>query len=102
MNTFATVALLNSAGGAAQVNGMALLEPVLGFSTAYSVGEEVWAGRTYSRSILTFVTSSTDTFECFGPDAEGNLVSLGTLNAGWVLTFGDLGSASGAARIYPK
>jgi len=102
LNIFATVALVNAIvdPDVTEDAGMVILEPSLGFATAYGIGEPVWNSRAFSRSILVFVTGSTDTLECFGPDANDELVSLGTLDAGWTLLQGDLGSSGGAARIY--
>lgn len=81
------------------VGGQVILQTALGFGTAYAVGQPVWGSLASSFAILTFLTGE-PAVECFGPDANGLLVSLGTLPAGWVVTQGDLGSEGGAARIY--
>lgn len=94
-----TVTAVNALTPASETNGVALLVPPLGFATAYGIGEPVWNSRAFSRAFLIFVTGA-PALECFGPDANGELVSLGTLDAGWTLLQGDLGSSGGAARIY--
>lgn len=92
---FATVALVNAETPSTHINGKLTLTPTLGFGTGYAVGEDVWGALGTDFVELTFISSSTAQVECFGPDANGKLVSLGTLDAGWIVTIGNAGSGSG-------
>ena len=89
------------ANATGEEGGSVILQTALGFGTAFQLGDPVWGSLSASFAILTFLTGE-PALEAFGPDAEGNLVSLGTLPAGWVVRQGDLGSDNGAARIYDR
>lgn len=104
LNVFATVAAVNAIVdvGASEAAGMVVLQPALGLSTAYRVGEDVWGSHTVTRAVLVFVTGSTEQLNCFGPDASGKLVNIGLLDAGWQLLQGDIGSEDGHARRLPR
>ncbi len=89
---------------ASVANGMLILQPPLGFGTAYGIGEPVW-GETTSYAVLMYVSSldvAGNEVEAFGPDASGNLVSLGEITPGWIPIYGDLGNDKGVARDIPN
>lgn len=99
LTNFTTVAGVNAQDETALVNGKCTLTPALGFGTAYAVGEDVWGGFSSKFVELTFnaaAEAAGEQVECFGPDANGKLVSLGTLDAGWIVTYGNAGSDKGA------
>ena len=86
------------ADAASYEGGQVMLRPANGFGTAYAVGETVWGSLAPSPfAILAYNAAITGTIECFGPDDNGKLESLGTLPAGWVVVYGNVGSDEGAS-----
>ena len=95
MDVEVTVAAVD-ADATAYVGGQVILQTALGFGTAYGLGEAVWGGDRSGFLILTFLTGE-PAVECFGPDANDELVSLGTLPAGWSVSHGDPGRIEGGS-----
>lgn len=72
--------------------GKGIIKPYFGFGTAYGIGQPVWKkGSPFV--FVSFCEALRDIpgVEGFGPDKNGNLISLGTLARGWIIISGDHG-----------
>lgn len=82
--------------GSGYYGGKGVVRPVLGFGTAYDIGHPCW-GKGDAFIVVHYALSLEDQpqTEGFGPDKNGNLISLGKLAKGWFVTSGNPGRIGG-------
>lgn len=75
--------------------GKGIIKPSFGFGRGYAIGSPCW-GKGDAFVFVSYCANMRDVpgVEGFGPDENGNLISLGKLAPGWIIMSGDPGGIS--------